>query len=49
MQIVDRFNTEHYLWGVGCDGWHLLKRDALSIITERVPTGASEQRHFHTR
>jgi mannose-6-phosphate isomerase-like protein (cupin superfamily) len=47
MQIVDRSNSEHYLWGADCDGWHLLKRDDLSIITERVPAGASEQPHFH--
>ncbi len=47
MQIVDRSNTEHYFWGVGCDGWHLLNRDDINIITERVPAGASEQRHFH--
>jgi hypothetical protein len=55
MGIVDRFskgeatptNTENYLWGTNCDGWHLLKRDDLSIITERVPPGESEQRHFH--
>jgi mannose-6-phosphate isomerase-like protein (cupin superfamily) len=48
MQIVDRANTEHYLWGIGCDGWHLVKQDNLSVITERVPAGKSEQRHFHT-
>jgi mannose-6-phosphate isomerase-like protein (cupin superfamily) len=49
MQIIDRATAEHYLWGNGCDGWHLLKHDDLSIITERVPAGASEQRHLHTR
>jgi mannose-6-phosphate isomerase-like protein (cupin superfamily) len=47
MEIVDRSNTEHYLWGTNCDGWHLLKRADLSIITERVSPGESEQRHFH--
>ena len=47
MQIVDSSNTEHYLWGINCDGWHLVRRDDLSVITERVPPGASEQRHFH--
>jgi Cupin domain len=47
MQIVDFSNTEHYLWGAACDGWHLVKRDDLSVITERVPPGESEQRHFH--
>lgn len=48
MQIVDLSNTEHYLWGIGCDGWHLVKQDDLSIIAERIPAGESEQRHFHT-
>ena len=55
MEIVDRFskgeatptNTEHYVWGTNCDSWHLLKRDDLSIITERVPPSESEQHHFH--
>ncbi len=47
MQIVDSSNTEHYSWGINCDGWHLVKRDDLSIITERVSPGESEQRHFH--
>jgi mannose-6-phosphate isomerase-like protein (cupin superfamily) len=47
MGIVDRSNAEHYLWGANCDGWHLLKRDDISIITERVSPGESEQRHFH--
>jgi mannose-6-phosphate isomerase-like protein (cupin superfamily) len=47
MEIVDRANSEHYLWGENCDGWHLVKHDDMSVITERVPPGASEQRHFH--
>lgn len=49
MKIVDASNAEHYLWGTGCDGWHLVKRDDFSIITERVPAGESEQRHFHVQ
>jgi mannose-6-phosphate isomerase-like protein (cupin superfamily) len=48
MHIVDRSNTEHYVWGVGCEGWHLVNRNELSVITERVPAGEKEQRHFHT-
>ncbi len=46
-KIVDLSNTEHYFWDVSCDGWHLVKRDDLSIITERVPPGGNEKRHFH--
>jgi mannose-6-phosphate isomerase-like protein (cupin superfamily) len=46
---VDRSNAEHYVWGDDCDGWHLLKRDDLSVIAERVPAGAREARHVHAR
>lgn len=48
MRIADLSNTEHYSWGNSCDGWHLVKQDDLSVIAERVPSGESEQRHFHT-
>jgi mannose-6-phosphate isomerase-like protein (cupin superfamily) len=40
-------NAEHYTWGENCDGWHLLKTDALSVIQERMPPGTSEQLHYH--
>jgi len=40
-------NAEHYRWGEDCDGWHLLRLDALSVIRERVPAGAVEARHRH--
>ena len=48
MLIVDKTNAEHYLWGNGCDGWHLVKRDGFSVITERVPAGEKEKRHYHS-
>lgn len=44
---TNRLNAEHYRWGDGCDGWHLLKRPGVSIIQERMPPGTSEVRHFH--
>lgn len=45
---VSTENAEHYMWGDHCDGWHLLKRDDLSIIQERVPAGRAEAMHSHT-
>jgi mannose-6-phosphate isomerase-like protein (cupin superfamily) len=47
--IVDTGNAEHYLWGGANDGWHLLKRDDLSIIRERMVPGAKEERHLHRK
>jgi mannose-6-phosphate isomerase-like protein (cupin superfamily) len=46
---VDIGSAEHYRWGEASDGWHLLKRDDLSVIRERVPPGDAEARHRHAR
>ena len=45
--VVSIENAEHYIWGDVCDGWHLLKRDAMSVIRERVPAGGAEVMHYH--
>lgn len=39
----------HYTWGNGCDGWHLVRAATLSVIEERMPPGTSEVRHWHAR
>jgi mannose-6-phosphate isomerase-like protein (cupin superfamily) len=46
--VCERQNSEHYRWGDGCDGWHLLKSAQLSVIEELVPPGAGEVLHRHT-
>jgi mannose-6-phosphate isomerase-like protein (cupin superfamily) len=47
IKAVSTLNAEHYLWGDECDGWHLLKRDDVSVIQERVPAGCAEVMHYH--
>ena len=46
---ISHTSAEHYAWGQQCDGWHLLKQEGLSVIEERMPPGASEERHRHAR
>ena len=41
--------AEHYTWGNQCDGWHLVKDQALSVIEEQMPAGTSEVLHYHER
>jgi methyltransferase (TIGR00027 family) len=41
--------AEHYAWGEGCDGWHLVRHDSLSVIQEEMPAGTTESRHRHAR
>ena len=45
--LISIENAEHYIWGEICDGWHLLQRDDISIIQERVPAGGAEVTHYH--
>jgi mannose-6-phosphate isomerase-like protein (cupin superfamily) len=45
--LISTDNAEHYIWGEVCDGWHLLKRDDVSIIQERVLPGGAEVMHYH--
>jgi mannose-6-phosphate isomerase-like protein (cupin superfamily) len=47
--MVDRQTAQHYSWGSGCDGWHLVQTPALSVIEERMPPGTSEVRHYHQK
>ena len=47
--VVSIENAEHYVWGGSCDGWHLLKRDDMSVIQERDQVGAAEVMHYHTQ
>jgi mannose-6-phosphate isomerase-like protein (cupin superfamily) len=51
---ISRNNAEHYTWPSAidaqlCDGWHLHRSPALSIIEERMPPSTAEQRHVHQR
>lgn len=47
MEPISTETAEHYVWGEVCDGWHLVRTPELSVIEERMPPGASEQRHRH--
>ncbi|PKG22893.1 cupin domain-containing protein [Niallia nealsonii] len=44
---ISKYNTEHYIWGRNCDGWHLVKNKELSVIHERMPANTVEVRHYH--
>ena len=46
--MISKRTAEHYDWGDGCDGWHLVKAPGLSVIHERMPSGTAEVRHYHS-
>ncbi len=39
--------AENFKWGTGCNGWHLLKSDDLSIVEEIMPPGSKGVEHYH--
>jgi len=47
--VISKDTAEHYSWGDGCDGWHLVKQAELSVIHERMPAGTAEVHHYHER
>jgi mannose-6-phosphate isomerase-like protein (cupin superfamily) len=49
MNVANIKTAEHYSWGDNCDGWYLLKSAELTIIQERMPPGAAEAEHRHTK
>lgn len=49
IEAISTETAEHYNWGQVCDGWHLLKSPSLSVIQERVPSGAAEIKHYHSK
>jgi mannose-6-phosphate isomerase-like protein (cupin superfamily) len=49
IEAISRQTAEHYQWGTGCDGCHLVKTSDLSVIEESMPPGTSEVRHSHAR
>src|SRR5690606_7058276 len=42
-----RENSEHYIWGNNCSGWHLVKSQSLSVIEELMPPHTQEKKHYH--
>jgi quercetin dioxygenase-like cupin family protein len=44
---VHRDPSVHYTWAGQCDGWHLVRSTALSVIEERMPPATREARHRH--
>lgn len=40
-------NSEHYIWGDQCHGWHLVQSESLSIIEEKMPPKTKEKSHYH--
>jgi mannose-6-phosphate isomerase-like protein (cupin superfamily) len=45
--MIDKAAADHYTWGSGCDGWHLVQAESLSVIQELMPPHTAEVLHKH--
>jgi mannose-6-phosphate isomerase-like protein (cupin superfamily) len=48
-RIIDTDNSDHYIWGTDCHGWHFVKTENLSVIKETMPVGTQEKLHYHEK
>lgn len=46
---INKQNSEHYYWGSNCEGWRFINNEETSIIFETMPSGTSEQKHYHKK
>lgn len=47
LEIIDTTNSEQYIWGENCIGWHFVKSASLSVIRESMPPMTQEKLHYH--
>ena len=45
--VISTKTAPHFLWGTNCDGWWLKQNGRFTVISEIIPKGASEIKHFH--
>lgn len=46
-KVISTNSAEHFVWGDNCDGWWLKKAGRFTVISELMPAGTSEIKHFH--
>lgn len=47
--VLTTENTENYIWGNHCNGWHFVNTDDLSVIRETMPCNSKEKLHYHEK
>jgi len=49
-KVVSKYQSlKHYQWANVCDSWNLVDNVGLSVKQEVMPTGTSEQLHYHEK
>ncbi len=44
---INKAIAKNFKWGTGCEGWHLLTSDALTIAEETMPPQSQGIVHYH--
>ena len=44
---INKSNAENFKWGTGCEGWHLLTSNDLTIAEEIMPPQSKGVVHYH--
>ncbi|MGB3535499.1 MAG: cupin domain-containing protein [Microcoleaceae cyanobacterium] len=46
-QPISTTTAENFQWGTGCQGWHLLANDDLTVTQEIMPPNSTGVEHYH--
>jgi mannose-6-phosphate isomerase-like protein (cupin superfamily) len=46
-QPISTATAENFQWGTGCQGWHLLANDDLTVAQEIMPPKSTGVVHYH--
>ncbi|OLT59250.1 cupin domain-containing protein [Moorena bouillonii] len=44
---INTATAENFQWGTGCQGWHLLANDNLTVAQEIMPPNSRGVEHYH--
>lgn len=44
---INKATAENFQWGTGCQGWHLLANDDLTVAQEIMPPNSMGVEHYH--
>jgi len=49
LKLIDKETANCYQWGNNCNNWILVDTPAISVKQEKIPAGAKERLHFHSK
>jgi uncharacterized cupin superfamily protein len=47
--LISTKTAPHFTWGNSCDGWWLKQTGSFTVVSELMPPGSTEVKHYHNQ